>query len=169
MGKIDRLPKAAAAAVLGAALAALGCDGDSSLDTAGSKQRYSVDVAVINAAGTLASLTVDLAASEGSGRFPAAAGTTPCRVVTPGAFGATTLLDSRRVRISVASFLGFETPVELADCVFEGAEGLVPRDFDVTVVDALTPEGDPPLKQPRAGVTAVDPVSSSPAVAAPSD
>jgi PAS domain S-box-containing protein len=65
------------------------------------------------------------------------------------------VLDVDRIRIGVASFSGFDTPVELARCKFDARERIAPSDFSAELVDASAPDGDPPSPAPVVELTAV--------------
>jgi hypothetical protein len=137
-----------------AVLSATGCDEGAVGRPVVGEQQYTLTVEVTNDAGVVASLAADVYYLDEDGEFREADGT-PCRITTPGAFGAIIPRSEGGIRIAVASFVGFDTPASLASCRFAAPSGVQTRDFDVVLVEALTPEGQPPLAQPNVEVTEV--------------
>jgi len=138
--------------------ATLGCDGDdvsSDEGTGGAAGVYGVTVAVTSDSGTLSTIAIDLAPATVAGDFVTDAGRPDCQILAPGAFGVISVLEDDRLRIGVASFIGFDTPVELARCKFDALEPVAPTDFSAELVDAVAPSGTPPNPPPVVEPTSV--------------
>lgn len=145
-----RVRHASAMALLLAVLAVAGCDSDDLHSGAPSSGGvYALTVGVVSDSGTLATIAVDLEPSLVEGDFVTGRGGRPdCDILAPGAFGVLSVLDRDRIRIGVASFVGFDTPVELARCRFSAEDRVDARDFLAELVDAAAPDGDPPSPPP---------------------
>ncbi|HET9061804.1 MAG TPA: hypothetical protein VFO62_00815, partial [Candidatus Binatia bacterium] len=147
----------AALIALGAAvIATAGCDSDDSSAPGSTVPGvYSLTVGVTSESGTLSTIAIDLGPASVDGNFVTDGGRPDCEILTPGAFGVWSVLDIDRIRIGVASFSGFDTPVELARCKFDARERVAPSDFSAELVDASAPDGDPPSPAPVVELTAV--------------
>lgn len=147
----------AALLALGAAvIAAAGCDGDdSSAPGGGLPGVYALTVGVTSESGTLSTIAIDLEPASADGDFVTDGGRPECEILTPGAFGVWSVLDVDRIRIGVASFSGFDTPVELARCKFAAEDGVSPSDFSAELVEASAPDGEAPTPAPVVELTAV--------------
>lgn len=147
----------AALLALGAAvIATAGCDGDDASAPGGvTPGVYALTIGVTSESGTLSTIAIDLEPASVDGNFVTDGGRPDCEILTPGAFGVWSVLDVDRIRIGVASFSGFDTPVELARCRFDARERIGPSDFSAELVDASAPDGDPPSQPPVVELTAV--------------
>lgn len=168
-----RTRHASAVALLLAIIVVSGCDHDDRHPgDASSGGVYALTVAIVSESGTLATIAVDLEPSLVEGDFVTGRGGRPdCEILASGAFGVFSVLDSDRIRIGVASFVGFDTPVELARCRFNAQERVDVRDFSTELVDAAAPDGAPPRRPPVIELTSVEeeePVTSTTMLDAPS-
>lgn len=148
--------RAALLAVGAAVIATAGCDSDdSSVPGSGPPGVYALTVGVTSESGTLSTIAIDLEPASADGDFVTDGGRPDCEILTPGAFGVWSVLDVDRIRIGVASFSGFDTPVELARCKFDARDRVAPSDFSAELVDASVPDGGPPSQPPVVELTSV--------------
>lgn len=147
----------AALLALGAAvIVTAGCDGDDSSAPGGAVPGvYALTVGVTSESGTLSTIAIDLEPASVDGNFVTDGGRPDCEILTPGAFGVWSVLEEDRIRIGVASFIGFDTPVELARCKFDARDRVAPSDFSAELVDASAPDGGPPSQPPVVELTSV--------------
>jgi hypothetical protein len=148
--------RAALIALGAAAIATAGCDGDdTSAPGGGPPGVYALTVGVTSESGTLSTIAIELRPASADGEFVTDGGRPDCEILTPGAFGVWSVLGVDRIRIGVASFSGFDTPVELARCKFNARDRVAPSDFSADLVDASAPDGAPPNRPPVVELTAV--------------
>ena len=140
------------------AVAAAGCDGDdsSSAPGGGGSGVYSLTVGVTSESGTLTTIAVDLQRASAEGDFVTDGGRPDCDILAPDAFGVLSVLGPDRIRIGVASFIGFDTPAQLVRCRFEATVEVVPDDFAAEVVDAAAPDGETPSPPPVVELTSIE-------------
>jgi len=156
-----------------AMVAMVGCDSDElGTGDANSGGVYALTVGVTSESGTLATIAVDLGPANVDGGFVTRPrGRPDCDILAPGAFGVLSVLDTDRIRIGVASFVGFDTPVELARCRFSAENRVDPNDFSAELVDAAAPDGALPSPPPVVELTSVtkeEPVASTTTLDVPS-
>jgi hypothetical protein len=152
------------ALAMAAIVAGPGCDGDEAGGGGGGSAAgvYSLTVGVTSESGTLSTIAIDLEPASADGTFVTDGGRPDCDILAPGAFGVLSILGENRIRIGVASFLGFDTPVDLARCRFDAAESIAPADFSTELVDAVAPDGNPPSPPPVVALTSVTAEESAP-------
>ena len=157
MRPIFGMRRAALIALGAAVIATAGCDSDDSTAPGGTAPGvYALTVGVTSESGTLSTIAIDLGPASVDGNFVTDGGRPDCEILTPGAFGVWSVLDiDRSPYLGVASFSGFDTPVELARCKFDARERVAPSDFSAELVDASAPDGDPPSPAPVVELTAV--------------
>ena len=152
----------AAFAIRGAAVLALvvgmisaaGCNGDS-VPAEADGGVYALTIGVTNESGTLSTIAIDVAPASADGQFVTEGGWPDCEILAPGAFGVLSVLGPDQIRVNVASFAGFDTPVDLARCRFDASAEVAPDDFSAEVVEASTPDGEPPTEAPVVELTSV--------------
>ena len=132
-----------------------GCDSDTVGAGNGGRGVYAVTIGITNDSESIASIAIDLRHSHPDGDFVTVDGKPDCEILAPGAFGVISVLDPDRLRIGVASFVGFGTPAALAHCRFTAPTAVAANDFSATVVDAVAADGEPPSPAPEVAVTAV--------------
>jgi hypothetical protein len=142
-------------------IAFAGCDGDDHRVNAGPEGGvYALTLGITSESGTLATIAIDVAPASADGQFVTDGGWPDCEILAPGAFGVLSVLGPDEIRINVASFSGFATPVDLARCNFDASGTVAVDDFSTEVVEASTPGGAPPEEAPvveLTSVTAVEP------------
>jgi len=153
--------RGAGALVVGlVAVAAVGCDGDGTTKASGGGV-YEFTLGVTSQSGTLSTIAIDVSPSSAEGHFVTDGGWPDCEVLAPGAFGVLSVLSPDEIRVNVASFTGFDTPVDLARCRFDAANAIQRDDFSAAVVEASTPEGDPPSPLPVVELTSLAEVEAA--------
>jgi hypothetical protein len=135
-----------------AVIATAGCDGDGAT-TPRDGGVYALTLRVTSASGTLSTIAVDVLVNPASGRFVTDDGWPDCEILTPGAFGVLSVLGPDQIRVNVASFAGFNTPVPVARCRIEALREVAPDDFSAEVVEVSTPDGRQPSPLPVVELT----------------
>jgi hypothetical protein len=141
-------------------IAVAGCDGDGTAKV-NDGGVYALTLGVTSQSGTLSTIAIDVTPSSADGQFVTESGWPDCEILAPGAFGVLSVLGPDELRVNVASFTGFETPVDLARCRFAATGEIGTDDFSAEVVEASTPEGDPPSPPPVVELTSLAEIQAS--------
>jgi hypothetical protein len=148
--------RGAGALVLGVVvIAAAGCDGDGVTTAADEGGVYALTLGVTSRSGTLSTIAIDVEPASADGQFVTDGGWPDCEILAPGAFGVLSVLGPEQIRINVASFTGFDTPVDLARCNFAAQTAVGAEDFSAEVVEVSTPDGDSPSPPPVVELTSI--------------
>ncbi len=114
---------------------------------------YDVTAEVLNNAGLLGALQFDINHTGASGGWQGAGGGVRCQWQTGGGLQTCNDIGGGRVRCALVEIAGIQTPTRVVTCTFKTSDSLSASNFDVSVVDASTPDFDP--ASPNMAVTSV--------------
>jgi hypothetical protein len=115
-------------------------------DDAARIQDYAVTFSVTSDSGSLAALQFDARYLDGNGGWSGSAGSVACANLVDVALSTYNVRGGGLLSAAIVDLEGFDTPTPVSTCVLRAAEEPTAESFDVTVIDASTPDAAGPYR-----------------------